>query len=91
MIILSGSPSACQVGGGSEVMFYVQSEMGLMEGESISGSDVKAHCDEKRLIRVKEEPPDATGSASSHDEVGQDRLTHGTVKQEVPVSIVLHM
>jgi hypothetical protein len=60
--------------------------MGVMEGESVSDSDVKERCDESRLICVKEEPPDAIGTASSDDEV-----THVTVKQEVPVSIVVHM
>jgi hypothetical protein len=92
--MLSGSPSTYQVGGGSEVanaVLYVQSEMCVMEGESGSDSNVKEHCDESRLICVKEEPPDATGSASSHDEVGQEQLTRVTVKQEVLVSIVLHI
>jgi hypothetical protein len=65
--------------------------MGAMEGGSGSDSDVKEHCDGSRLICLKEEPPDATGGAASDDEVGWERLTRVTVKQEVPVSIVLHM
>jgi hypothetical protein len=73
-----------------DIRLYVQVELGAMEGESGSDSDVKEHCEESQLICLKEEPPDATVSASSDDEVGRERLTHVTVKQEVPVSIVLH-
>lgn len=72
-------------------MLYVQSDMCEVEGKSVSDSDVKEYCDGNRLIRVKEEPPDATSSASSDDEVGQERFTHDTVKQEVPVSILLYV
>jgi hypothetical protein len=62
-----------------------------MEGESGSDSDVKERFDESRLICVKEEPPDATSSDSSDDEAGQEPLTRVTIKQEVLVSIILHM
>jgi hypothetical protein len=92
--MLSGSPATHQVGGSSEVanaVSYVQSEVDVMEGKSSSDSDVKERCDESRLICVKEEPPDATGSASSDDEVGQEQLTCVAVKQEVPVSMMLHV
>lgn len=90
----SDSPFACQVGESSEVastVLYVQSDMCEMEGKSVSDNDVKEHCDGNRLIRVKEELPDAISSASSDDEVGQERFTHDAVKQEVSVSIVLYV
>jgi hypothetical protein len=70
----------------ARAVLFVQGELDAMEGDSGSGSDVK-----RQLICVKEELPDATGSDSSVDEAGQERLTRVALKQEVAVSIVLDM
>jgi hypothetical protein len=72
-------------------VLFVQGELDAMEGDSGSDSDVKQLYDESQLICVKEELPDVTGSDSSVDEVGQECLTRVALKQEAPVSIVLHM
>jgi hypothetical protein len=40
-----------------------------MEGDSGSDSDTQEHCDETRLISVKEEPPDTSSSELSEQEL----------------------
>jgi hypothetical protein len=57
----------------------------VMEGESGTDSDVKA------LVCVKEDLPDATGTDRADDGLGHEQLTYVTLKQEDPVSVLLHV
>jgi hypothetical protein len=60
--------------------------MDVMDGQSGSDSDVEEPCMKTQLISVKEEPPDASDSESSDEELELEPFTCIDIKKEVEVS-----